>query len=66
MDVQCLKCKGRGHCGRSFCPLVTKAEALYKVKQNLKKDFSVDNLRLIVLVEIEVSIKLTNQDLTIE
>lgn len=40
MEVECLKCKGRGFCGRSFCPLVTKAEALYKVKQNLKKDFS--------------------------
>jgi hypothetical protein len=33
MQIQCLKCKGRGFCGRSFCPILAKSEALFKVKK---------------------------------
>ncbi len=40
MQIRCLKCKGRGFCGRSFCPLVAKSEAAVKVKNSLgKEDF---------------------------
>ncbi len=41
MQIQCLKCKGRGFCGRSFCSILAKSEALFKVKQmDFKADFS--------------------------
>ncbi len=41
MDIKCLKCKGRGFCGRSFCPIIAKSEALFKVKEQIgKEDFS--------------------------
>ena len=40
MQIRCLKCKGRGFCGRSFCPLVAKSKAAVKVKEGLgKEDF---------------------------
>jgi hypothetical protein len=40
MKVQCVKCKGRGFCGRTFCPLIAKSEAAFQVKQRLgKEDF---------------------------
>ena len=40
MQIQCLRCKGRGFCGRSFCPILAKSEALFKVKQrSIKEDF---------------------------
>jgi hypothetical protein len=40
MQIRCLKCKGRGFCGRSFCPLVAKSQAAVKVKKGLgKEDF---------------------------
>ena len=40
MQIRCLKCKGRGFCGRTFCPLVAKSKAAVKVKQGLgKEDF---------------------------
>lgn len=40
MKVQCLQCKGRGFCGRIFCPLIAKSEAAFKVKECLgKEDF---------------------------
>ena len=40
MKVQCLHCKGRGYCGRIFCPLIAKSEAAFQVKQRLgKEDF---------------------------
>jgi hypothetical protein len=38
MNVQCIKCKGRGHCGREFCPIYAKARAMYKVKPMLGKE----------------------------
>lgn len=40
MQVKCLKCKGRGYCGRSFCPLIAKSNSMYKVRDDLdKQDF---------------------------
>jgi len=37
----CIKCKGRTPeiCGRSFCPITTKAESMFKVEKNFKQDF---------------------------
>ncbi len=41
MDVRCVKCKGRGFCGREFCPHIAKSEARFKVKDKIgKEDFS--------------------------
>ena len=41
MNVQCIKCKGRGFCGRSSCPHILNSSARFKVKENLvAKDFS--------------------------
>lgn len=40
MKVKCLRCKGRGFCGRIFCPLIAKSEAAFQIKQRLgKEDF---------------------------
>jgi len=40
MQIQCLKCKGRGFCGRSFCSILAKSEALFKVKKlDIGEDF---------------------------
>jgi len=38
MHIQCLKCKGRGFCGRSFCPIYAKSEAMFKVKERVNKE----------------------------
>ncbi len=40
MQVPCIKCKGRNPniCGRSFCPITAKAEAMFKVKEVMKED----------------------------
>lgn len=35
----CLKCKGRGFCGKPYCPALLKAEAVFKVKELDSKDF---------------------------
>lgn len=32
MEFQCIRCKGRGFCGRSMCPHVLRASAMFKVK----------------------------------
>ena len=37
MDTQCLKCKGRGFCGRISCPILAKANAFFKIKQSINK-----------------------------
>ncbi len=37
MNIQCLKCKGRGFCGRSFCPILAKSDALFKIKNDFTK-----------------------------
>ena len=40
MLIPCIKCKGRNpeNCGRAFCPITAKAEAMFKVKQAIKED----------------------------
>lgn len=36
MNIRCLKCKGADlACGRSFCPIVAKSQAAFKVRDNL-------------------------------
>ncbi len=35
MNIQCLKCKGRGFCGRSFCPIYAKANSVFRIKSIL-------------------------------
>ncbi len=41
MQPLCLRCKGRGFCGRSFCPIYAKSQAMFKVEKMLdKSDFS--------------------------
>ena len=40
MNITCLKCKGRGFCGRSICPHILKSEAMFKVSNKITaKDF---------------------------
>ena len=38
MNIQCLKCKGRGFCGRAFCPIIEKSNAMFKVKRAVSKE----------------------------
>lgn len=38
MQVQCLKCKGRGYCGRSFCAIIAKSNSMFKVKEKATKE----------------------------
>ncbi|MBW3005071.1 hypothetical protein KY310_04535 [Candidatus Woesearchaeota archaeon] len=40
MRVPCIKCKGRdpSNCGRTFCPIVAKSDALFKVKDKINKE----------------------------
>ena len=40
MRVPCIKCKGRdpSNCGRSFCPITAKHQALFKVKDKLASE----------------------------
>ncbi|MBW2973469.1 hypothetical protein KY346_03700 [Candidatus Woesearchaeota archaeon] len=40
MRVPCIKCKGRNpaNCGRTFCPIIAKSKALFKVKDQLNKE----------------------------
>ncbi len=40
MNLPCIKCKGRNpeNCGRSYCPIIAKSEAQFKVKKPSKKD----------------------------
>ncbi|MBR9676108.1 hypothetical protein GOV05_03810 [Candidatus Woesearchaeota archaeon] len=40
MDLECVRCKGRNFCGRTFCPLTEKISAQKKVIKDFKKDFS--------------------------
>ncbi len=35
MNIQCIKCKGRGFCGRAFCPHIARSESMFKVKDRL-------------------------------
>ncbi len=38
MQIRCLKCKGRGFCGKQECPLYIKAQSFYKVKDKLDSE----------------------------
>lgn len=41
MNIPCIKCKGSTplqSCGRTFCPIIAKSEALFKVKDSLPKE----------------------------
>ena len=44
MQLKCLRCKGRGFCGRIVCPMVAKASALFRISEQikLKENFSGD------------------------
>jgi hypothetical protein len=37
MNVQCLRCKGRGFCGREACPHIINSEARFKISKNIEK-----------------------------
>ncbi len=36
MNIQCLKCKGRGFCGRTYCPHILKAESIFKAREYIR------------------------------
>jgi hypothetical protein len=38
MQSGCIKCKGRGNCGRNFCPITAKSQAQYKVQRLLNSE----------------------------
>lgn len=40
MNLPCIQCKGRNpkNCGRSFCPITAKYNALFKIKDSLKSE----------------------------
>ncbi|MEM4267263.1 MAG: hypothetical protein QXK37_00350 [Candidatus Woesearchaeota archaeon] len=35
MRIICVRCKGRGYCGRAFCPHLIKASSLFKISHSL-------------------------------
>ncbi len=39
MNIRCLKCKGRHHCGRAYCPIQAKISAQKKVNIEAKQDY---------------------------
>lgn len=39
MKVLCVQCKGRRMCGRSFCPIISRSEAKFRVEKLVEKDF---------------------------
>jgi hypothetical protein len=39
MNRRCIKCKGRGHCGRKFCAIASKITSQKKVNSTAKQDF---------------------------
>src|SRR3989339_1785894 len=41
MNIPCIRCKGADlSCGRSFCPIIAKAESMFKVSSKpIKEDF---------------------------
>lgn len=41
MNTLCIKCKGKGECGREYCPHILKSQAVFKIKHTLfKSEFS--------------------------
>jgi hypothetical protein len=39
MNIQCLKCKGRGFCGRQFCAIASKVRSQKRLNETAKQDF---------------------------
>lgn len=39
MQIECVRCKGRNFCGRSFCPLISKISAQKNVNITSKQDY---------------------------
>jgi hypothetical protein len=39
MNIRCIKCKGRGHCGRKFCALASKITSQKRLNKSAKQDF---------------------------
>ncbi len=39
MKILCVRCKGRRLCGKSFCPILSKSEARFRVEKLVEKDF---------------------------
>jgi hypothetical protein len=39
MNIQCLKCKGRGFCGRKFCAIASKVRSQKALNQTSKQDY---------------------------
>ncbi|MBN1544631.1 hypothetical protein JW898_04165 [Candidatus Woesearchaeota archaeon] len=39
MNIQCIKCKGRGHCGRKFCAISSKIMSQKRLNRSAKQDF---------------------------
>ena len=39
MNIQCIKCKGRGFCGRKFCAVATKVSSQKRLNESAKQDF---------------------------
>ncbi|MFC1741285.1 hypothetical protein ACFL3V_01995 [Nanoarchaeota archaeon] len=39
MNIRCIKCKGRGHCGRKFCAIASKISSQKKLNTSAKQDF---------------------------
>jgi DNA repair protein NreA len=41
MNVPCIRCKGsnpKAFCGRSFCPIIAKSEAMFKIQERVTKE----------------------------
>lgn len=39
MNIECVRCKGRNLCGRTFCPLISKISAQKSVNLSSKQDY---------------------------
>lgn len=39
MNIRCIKCKGRGFCGRPYCAIATKITSQKRINQTAKQDF---------------------------
>ncbi len=48
MNIQCVKCKGRKLCGRSFCPIQTKLASQKQSNTKFKQDFFGDTPNVFV------------------
>ena len=38
MNIQCLRCKGRRFCGRSFCAILAKSQSVTKAKKSVQRE----------------------------